>query len=130
MADPISCPACGHDKISADFACHTWPGGTRPDGTEQWMSCQDCGSAIEYSCGCWLDDEVPNPDDPDGRWIYREPDCTCDWSYRHGLNPRNPRWAKEQEHRPVWLQPEPEFTDRGDILKHPDVRWRWEEASV
>ena len=117
------CPECEHDKVLANFACHTWPNTVRPDGTVQWMACQGCDSAIEYLCGCWLDDEVPDPDNPGGLWIYREPDCECNWRYTHGLNKRNPRWAKHQESRPAWLAPEPDYTERGDILKHPDVRW-------
>ena len=121
-----ACPQCGHEKVYADFTCHTWPGGTRADGSEQWMACQGCGSAIRYACGCWLDDEVPNPEDPDGLWIYREPECECQWDYTHGLNPRNPRKDREEESRPPWLEGEPDFDKNGDILKQPDVRWIWD----
>lgn len=114
----VTCPDCGHQRITADFTCHTY-GGVESDGKERWWSCQGCDSAIEYSCGCWLDDE-----DDEGH--YRQPECECMWSYTHYLNPRNPRFAKEEEGRPDWL---PELT-ADDLLdgpvKHSKVLWWWE----
>ncbi len=59
------------------------------------MSCMPCDSAKEYACQCWLEDE---PDVP-------EPikSCECMWSYTYGLNPKNPRAARNEENRPDWL---------------------------
>ena len=84
------------------------------------MACQGCDSAIEYSCGCWLDDEVVNPE---GMLIYSEPECMCMWSYTHYLNPNNPRFEAEQLHKPEWLG-EPNY--REEPVKHPDIRWWWD----
>lgn len=74
----------------------------------------NCDSAYEYSCNCWLNDEVVNPDDPYGMLMYQKPECNCQWFYVDGLNPDNPRFEKMQESRPDWLEQSP----------HPDVDWR------
>jgi hypothetical protein len=117
MTKPM-CPECSHENIQWDFACHTWPGGLRTDGSEQWMSCQNCDSAIRYSCHCWLDDE---DDDPEP---FRS--CQCSgWDYTHGLNPRNPRWEREQAFRPAWLEGREPFDEKGNVTPHPNVPDVW-----
>lgn len=121
------CPDCSHDKVEWQNACHTWPGGTRTDGSTQWMSCQGCDSAIEYSCRCWLDDEVPNPDDPDGLLIYREPECECRWSYIHGFNKNNPRAERQELSRPPWLVGDLEFGEYGSPIPHLGVKSVWDD---
>lgn len=78
----IPCPRCAGYDIYADTTCHTWPGGTRPDGTVTWMACQGCGSAMRYAC------------------------FGCGWSYTHGLNPGNPRATAKAEARPAWITDE------------------------
>lgn len=84
MADTATrpgCPRCGGADLAAHLTCHTWSR-QRDDGTEQWMSCMGCGSAMHYYCA-----DLDN----------------CDWSYDHGLNPRNPRSARNEAARPDWL---------------------------
>jgi hypothetical protein len=83
-----SCPGCG-SPVVYDLACHTWPQ-RRDDGTERWMACLPCDSAVRYMC-----------DGPDTGEGY--PDEGCGWSYVHGLNPRNPRATANEESRPSWL---------------------------
>jgi hypothetical protein len=83
----ISCPECG-GKVAYDLACHTWPQ-RRDDGSDAWMSCMGCDSAIEYFCTEWLRDLDPG---------------TCGWRYTHGLNSRNPRSAANEAVRPAWLE--------------------------
>ena len=46
------------------------------------MSCLPCDSAVDFYCV------------EDG----------CRWFYTHGLNPRNPRAAENETHRPRWLE--------------------------
>lgn len=82
------CPGCGSGVVY-DLTCHTYPQ-KRPDGAEQWMACMQCDSAIRYMC-----------DGPDGGEGY--PDEGCGWEYEHGLNPRNPRAAANEESRPPWI---------------------------
>lgn len=102
---PVACPDCGNARITWDYTCHTWPR-RKDDGTERWMSCMPCSSAIEYWCG--------NDD--------------CDWHYDHGLNPRNPRAAANEAKRPAWL---PEKVPIGRVLRdpvaHPEVRSVWSD---
>lgn len=112
----VACPECGHNEVRVSLACHTWPGGTRSDGSTQWMACQGCDSALNYWCSCWLNDEVVNPDDPDGMLIYQEPECKCMWDYTHGLNKHNPRYQSEQEFKPDWLPADLEFTDGFPVI--------------
>ena len=79
MTDQRPCPECGGETSSWP-GCHTWP--QRPDdGTEQWMSCLPCDTAVDYYC--------------------TEDDCR--WTYTAGLNPGNPRAAENERHRPPWL---------------------------
>ena len=118
-----ACPDCGHFKVVVSLTCHTWPGGTYPDGRTRWMHCQGCDSALEYSCHCWLDDEVVNPDDPDGMLIYQEPECNCMWSYTHGLNKANPRSIKEEEYRPSWVIGDLEFSEYGFPIAVKGFEW-------
>lgn len=73
------------------------------------MSCQGCDSALEYWCACWLDDDDP---------------CECTWNYTHGLNKHNPRYAKEQELRPDWLEPDLEFGEYGFPIAHKGAEWQ------
>lgn len=83
MADTATrptCPRCESTDLIAWLTCHTWSQ-RRDDGSEGWMSCMGCGSAMHYCCGS---------DD-------------CDWSYDHGLNPHNPRSARNEADRPDWL---------------------------
>ena len=84
-----ACPRCG-SPVVYDLACHTWPR-RRDDGTEQWMACLPCDSAVRYMC-----------DGPDTGEGY--PDEGCGWEYTHGLNSRNPRSAANEEGRPPWLE--------------------------
>jgi hypothetical protein len=87
MADSApSCPRCG-GKVYYDLACHTYPQ-RLPDGSERFMACMPCDSAIAYGC--------------DGHGD-RDEDEGCGWDYTHGLNPRNPRAAANEENRPPWL---------------------------
>lgn len=74
MTEPV-CPECG-SRVRWMDTCHTWPG---PEGS--WMSCMGCGSASHYYC---------DSDD-------------CDWTYDHGLNPRNPRSEENEAKKPAWL---------------------------
>jgi hypothetical protein len=78
------CPECGY-RVTYDLDCHTWP---RRDGNgaERWMACMSCDSAIRYICMRDLDDAGE-----------------CGWRYTHGLNPRNPRAAANEERRPPWI---------------------------
>lgn len=98
--------------MKADFTCHTY-GGVDSDGKERWWACQGCGSAVEYFCTCWLEDEddAPSPE------IYA---CECRWSYTHGLNPNNPRAANNEKYRPSWLEEADRFVE---VTKRPDVPW-------
>lgn len=75
------CPECG-GEVDAYFTCHTYPGGTRDDGSVQWYVCSSCDSAYEFFC---LEDD-------------------CDWHYTWGLNPKNPRSEANEQHRPDWLK--------------------------
>ena len=78
----ILCPECGSDRIYYDYTCHTYPGGTREDGTRIYMACLPCDSAIEYCCY----------------------DCT--WSWNAHLNRGNPRTEKNDAKKPSWyVQP-------------------------
>lgn len=89
-----TCPECGCTNIVWDHACHTWPQGGG------WMSCIRCDSAMRYSCGC------------------------CDWSFTHGLNPDNPRSAKNEASRPTWLPcPEVPYGDFGICIPYPGTRY-------
>jgi hypothetical protein len=118
-----TCPECGHDKLHVSYTCHTWPSGEYSDGTTRWMACQGCDSALRYWCWCSHDDEVPNPDDPSGLLIYREPECECQWDYEHGLNPDNPRAARNEEYRPPWLVGDLEFGQYGFAIAHREVEF-------
>jgi hypothetical protein len=69
---------------------------------------------------------MPNPEDPDGIWIYKEPECKCMWDYTHGLNKHSPRYENEEESRPSWLVGDLEFTN-GFPTKHEGVRWEWDD---
>lgn len=82
----VACPECG-GKVAYDLTCHTYPT-RRDDGTEAWMACLPCDSAIEYVCTGQYNDENPG---------------TCRWEYTHGLNPGNPRAAQNEAQRPAWL---------------------------
>lgn len=77
------CPGCG-GPVEPSFTCHTWPR-RRDDGSEQWMSCLPCDSAVDWDC--W-----PTDADDDG----------CGWSWTDGLNPRNPRAEANEAKRPTW----------------------------
>ena len=70
-----SCMICGSDKLYYTYDCHTYEG---RDGT--WMACRPCDSAIYYGC------------------------TQCEWSYTHGLNPKNPREEKNRLNKPIWLE--------------------------
>lgn len=72
------CPKCGNEDIYYVFTCHTWQ-----NHANVWMSCIGCDSATEYTCSMY--------------------DGGCGWSYIDGYNPRNPRFAKNEENRPSWL---------------------------
>ena len=76
-----TCPRCGNPDLGAYYSCHTWSQRS-DDGSEGWMSCLGCCSAIHYYCND-LDD--------------------CGWSYEHGLNRHNPRSARNEANRPAWL---------------------------
>ena len=82
-----ACPGCG-SPVVYDLTCHTYPR-TLADGREQFMACMPCDSAVEYMC--------------DGPGSEGYPDEGCGWSYEHGLNPRNPRAAANEEKRPPWI---------------------------
>lgn len=74
-----------------------------------------CDSAIEYMCS--------------SLWYLSDSPAPCDWSYTHGLNPNNPRFAAEQESRPDWLPENPEmhYYEMGSSYVIPDgVRSTWE----
>jgi hypothetical protein len=86
MAAP-RCPECG-GKVAYDLTCHTWPQQQRDGGSERFMTCMPCDSAIEYLCTEWLRDDKPGE---------------CNWRYTHGLNPRNPRSAANDAKRPAWI---------------------------
>lgn len=75
------CPRCGDTDLAAYYGCHTWSQ-LGDDGSERWMSCLGCCSAIHYYC---KDIDV------------------CKWSYDHGLNLHNPRSDRNEANRPVWL---------------------------
>lgn len=96
---PIVCPVCASTDVYADTTCHTWPGGTRADGTVTWMACQGCGSAMRYGC------------------------FGCGWTYTHGLNPNNPRAAANASARPPWIDPDHDY----DEILAPG--WEWPEDS-
>lgn len=100
---PVVCPLCGGADIVWDLTCHTWPR-TRDDGTQQWMACMGCDSAISYYCRA------------EG----------CPWGYTHGLNPRNPRKELEERSRPPWLVTET-FSRHGIIITRPGVRSAWSD---
>jgi hypothetical protein len=106
MSD-VACPECTHHDVKVELACHTWPQ-TRGNGTEMWMSCQGCDSALEYLCTCWLDDDT---------------DCQCMWRYTHGLNPRNPRHAHCERSRPTWIEGDLKFGEHSFPVKHEGVPW-------
>ena len=77
-ADLGPCPQCG-GNVSTLGACHTY-------GDEHgWYACVGCYSALMIFC------------------IGTEGKSPCDWDYTWGLNPRNPRAAKNEESRPGWL---------------------------
>jgi hypothetical protein len=76
---PPACPECGGPVVYG-LTCHTYRMG------ERWYSCLPCDSAVEYICANQYDDIGD-----------------CDWRYTHGLNPGNPRTAKNEEFRPPWL---------------------------
>jgi len=69
---------------------------------------------------------MPDPDNPDGLWISKEPECECMWNYTHGLNPGNPRAAREEESRPPWLVGDLKFAELGTPIPHPEVRYAYE----
>ena len=73
------CPECGA-RVVYDLTCHTYGQGDR------FYACMPCDSAVEYICARDLDD-----------------DGECGWRYTHGLNPRNPRAAANEEARPPWI---------------------------
>jgi hypothetical protein len=102
---PVTCPLCGGADIVWDLTCHTWPR-TRADGTQQWMSCMPCDSAIEYYCR------------GEG----------CPWSYTHGLNPNNPRKALNEQGRPPWIADAKTTSRAGGIIDtRPGVRSAWDD---
>lgn len=68
-----TCLDCG-SPVYWDYTCHTYGEG------DKFFACLPCDSAVEYSC---------TADD-------------CYWSYTHGLNPHNPRAARNEEQRPPW----------------------------
>lgn len=72
------CPDCG-GVVYWYLTCHTWPN-TGPGGRVTYMSCLPCDSATHYSC------------------------YHCDWEYTAGLNPNNPRSAKNEEKRHGWAE--------------------------
>ena len=117
MSTEPTCPNCEHTDIVVDLACHTWPFAGE-GGTVRWMSCQGCDSALGYYCHCWLNDEV----EVNGKWEYREPPCKCGWSYIHGLNPDNPSKEHNEKQRPAWLEPELQWSDSDQPIKHPGIR--------
>lgn len=84
-----SCPECG-GPVAYDLTCHTYG----QDG--KFYACMPCDSAIEYICVNQYDDIGD-----------------CDWRYTHGLNPANPRAAKNEESRPPWL-PESQSAEGGE----------------
>lgn len=74
---PPPCPQCATPVTTWIPSCHSYPRGER-----QWMSCwPGCGSAASFMC-----------DNDD-----------CKWSYDWGLNPNNPRAARNESNRPPWL---------------------------
>lgn len=94
MSEPLpaaavtpSCPVCG-GKVAYDLTCHTYAQ-RRDNGTEAWMACMPCDSAISYFCTAWLEDDAPAG--------------ACQWEYTHGLNPGNPRSPANEASRPAWL---------------------------
>ena len=73
------CPKCG-GKVDYYGSCHTY-------GDESgWFACLGCYTACQFDCA--------SGDDGLG----------CGWSYTWGLNPRNPRAARNEENRPAWLE--------------------------
>jgi hypothetical protein len=78
------CPECGAEVVY-DLTCHTYSV-KRDNGTEAWVACMPCDSAVGYICVRELDD-----------------DGECGWRYTHGLNPRNPRAAENEQRRPSWI---------------------------
>jgi hypothetical protein len=62
---------------------------TQPDGTKRWYACIGCWSALSIYC-------LANDGDGCGKWD----------GYLWGHNPRNPRFADEEQNRPEWLKGE------------------------
>ena len=87
MTDDAKTCECGQ-PVLWDYTCHTWPQ-RRADGTETWMSCGGCGSAIDLYCAGYC------------------------WNYTWGLNPRNPRVERNEQHRPAWLVGDIEWDQYG-----------------
>jgi len=75
-----ACPECGREVVYS-LTCHTYG----QDG--KFYACMPCDSAVDYVCAGQFDDK------PTG----------CEWEYTHGLNPRNPRAARNEERRPSWI---------------------------
>lgn len=95
-----SCPTCGAG-VRWDYTCHTYGSGT------SWWACMGCDSAIDYYCEA---DE-------------------CSWGYTHGLNPGNPRAARNELSRPPWLSPEMDELLNGKFGPRalPDIKSTWDE---
>jgi hypothetical protein len=98
---PPTCPECGREVVY-DLTCHTYG----QDG--KFYACMPCDSAVEYICTGQLEDE------PTG----------CEWRYTHGLNPKNPRAARNEENRPPWL-PDGQSAEGGNWVM-PGVKAIWE----
>lgn len=89
-----TCPECGSGNLYAIDTCHTWGGDESGKG---WMACMGCFTALRFCCE------------------------ECRWCYTWGLNPRNPRSARNDESRPAWLGSD----SFGELLP---AGWEWPDG--
>lgn len=89
----LACPKCG-GPVHSYWTCHTWPR-TQEDGTQRWMSCLPCDSAVRYYCIAHSDECQSDC------WDY-EDHVGCGWDWTKGLNPNNPRAEENEANNPHW----------------------------